>query len=500
MKKFLTLLFFSFFLFLVSPVHAQSVELLPQPNGWHLTRTTSGDVQLYQTITNLNILNGKSSMTLTYDLHGTCLRTASVDPSGEDSGLIFNQSVWRVADLSTIGVNCFNGPQTVTFPLTLFRNLITTNPLPAGNDQFHIRIWQPQGFTVDVTSAKLNPVPTPTPTPSPTPTPTPIPTPTPSPSPSADWAIQSVDMMKYSKDVVCNQPSQATVDTMVQRAKDSGANYIAISTQYDNTATGYCGNGVTGNALALTTKWVNSIRAHGLHVWFRQMSNSFEGINGVTKVSNTPAYTNFIVNYILANPTLYQPGDIFTPTPEPDSAGISGVTYCPTICQFTNATDFNNWIQNTQVAVKNAFTQIGVSNVQVGYYGTSGFIVYGANNSDWYGKSFLTAATVASMNNVIAMDDYPESFGQNLSYSMTGFHKVWPNATLVMGEWGTIDATNSAQAVQQVNTSMAAAKQPFVTGFNYWNLGPAGHESLLNSDLSTNATYTAVQNFFKALQ
>lgn len=327
-----------------------------------------------------------------------------------------------------------------------------------------------------------------TPTPSPTPSPTPVPT---------TWPIQSFDVMKYSKDVVCAPPSDAFIATQAKRAKDGGANYIAISTPYDDPS--------CASALTLTNKWIAAIRAENLKVWHRHMGLSFEGIYSTPKAKALNAYTQQIVGYIYMNQSQFEDGDLFTPTPEPDSAGINGVTYCgnPALCAFSSSSEYNLWIQKTQTAVKAAFADLG-KNVKVGYYGHSGFIVWGENNPDWQGQSFLTQATVTSMDNVITMDTYPESYsGGTMAASLNGAHTKWPSATIVIGEWGTITATNSAQAQSQINASMGASKpsvRSYVTGFNYWHLGPGGNEGLLNNDQSIKPQYTDVSDFYHALR
>jgi len=308
--------------------------------------------------------------------------------------------------------------------------------------------------------------------------------------PRTPFAIQSVDVMKYSKDAVCGPPSAATINTMTDRIASTGANFIAISTPYDDPA--------CGSAMNLTNAWVASARAKKLHVWFRHMGLSFEGIYDVTKTKDLAAYTQQIVNYIYANPNQFQDGDIFTPTPEPDSAGIYGVTYCPTICQFSSAAEYNSWIQSTQAAVKAAFAKLG-KNVKVGYYGHSGYIVWGENNPDWTGKGFLTQATVDSMDGVIAMDSYPETYGSNIGNSLDGAHARWPNAQLVIGEWGTISATSDAVRVQEVNNTMSAVERPYVNGINYWNLGPSGNEGLLDANLNPIPSFQAVTNYYTGL-
>lgn len=309
--------------------------------------------------------------------------------------------------------------------------------------------------------------------------------------PRVPWTIQSMDVMKYSKDAICNQPSSATIDTMTSVIASSGANFVAISTPYDNPT--------CGSSINLTNAWITSARAKGLHVWHRHMSLSFEGIYDTPKTKDLTAYTKQIVDYILNNADQFRDGDIFTPTPEPDSAGIAGVSYCPGICQFSSADEYNRWIQTTQSAVKDAFVKID-KKVQVGYYGHSGFIVWGENNPDWTGKGFLTQATVDSMDGVIAMDTYPETYNGTMVKSLDGAHARWPNARLVIGEWGTITSGNSEEKMQEISAALTAAERPYIDGINYWNLGPSGNEGLIDGKYIQLPALQTIKDFYTGLR
>jgi hypothetical protein len=229
------------------------------------------------------------------------------------------------------------------------------------------------------------------------------------------------------------------------------------------------------------------------------MSLAFEGIYDVTKTKDLTAYTQQIVDYINKNADQFQDGDIFTPTPEPDSAGISGIMYCSRICQFSSAEEYNSWIQSTQYAVKDAFAKLN-KNVKVGYYGHSGFIVWGENNPDWTGKGFLTQKTVDSMDGVIAMDTYPETYAGTMIKSLDGAHAKWPNARLVIGEWGTITSHSDEEKKARVSEAMGAAERTYVDGINYWNLGPAENEGVLDAKLNPLPAYQTIMDFYTGLR
>lgn len=156
-------------------------ELLTAP--WHLSRGNGGSVDLYQSVAP-NALVGKTSVQITYNLHGITALT------GDASAVIFEQAGWHYISLSNYGQNGLNGSQTVTIPLSAFSGLNTNGTI----DTLHTRFWYNTGFTVDITSVKVfgsgggatnTPTPTSTPTRTATPTNTPVATATPTRTPTA---------------------------------------------------------------------------------------------------------------------------------------------------------------------------------------------------------------------------------------------------------------------------------------------------------------------------
>jgi hypothetical protein len=117
------------------------VELLPSP--WHLTGN-NGAKELYQGIST-SVLAGKTTMRITYDLHGLNAL------GGDASAIIFDQNGWQFISLSNYGENGKNGLQTVDIPLSNFTNLNLAN----GSNTIHTRFWYGSAFTVDITSIKL---------------------------------------------------------------------------------------------------------------------------------------------------------------------------------------------------------------------------------------------------------------------------------------------------------------------------------------------------------
>lgn len=442
-------------------------------NPWNISGS-KGAVEKYQSI-NQNVLQGQTTLSLTYNLHGFKLW------KGDASAIIFDQGgSWHYVPLANYGQNGLDGIQTVNIPLSAFPGLNLTQPV--GN--FHVRFWSPSTFNIDITSARVygaGSAPLPTPISSPTPTPTA--TPAPAPATGSSWAIQSVSSMKETKDKLCGQDSQTFINQWIAKAKNLGVNYVAVETPYDSPS--------CGDSLAYTRAWIGAIRAAGMKVWHRHMPLAFEGIYSITKTRGD--YLNMISAYIKNNPALFAEGDIFTPIPEPQNGGISGITYCAqNVCQFNGASEFNSWLRNAMTTSEGAFQTIGMGGkMKIGYYGFDGFVAWGDNNPDWDG--ILEDATVKQMGN-ITIDHYPQLINSNMQTDLQELEARYPGVPIIIGEWGTVGTTDK---VQQVKDNMAAARRPSIVGFNYWHMGMGGNEALINSDFSETPQYSAVQSYFK---
>lgn len=112
--------------------------------AWNLSGN-NGAAESYQTI-DPNVLNGYTTINITYDLHGLCAL------GNDASAIIFDQGgIWHFVSLSDFGQNCLNGSQTVTIPFSSFAGLNTAQPVGT----FHARFWNSTPFNVTISSAVL---------------------------------------------------------------------------------------------------------------------------------------------------------------------------------------------------------------------------------------------------------------------------------------------------------------------------------------------------------
>lgn len=328
-------------------------------------------------------------------------------------------------------------------------------------------------------------------------------------TPSSSFALQSIDVMKYTKDNICGQSTTSTIDSMIADVKAAGANYISISGYYDDPS--------CASDQAYMTKWVGEIRASGLKVWWRMKDLSWEGDYSVTKATSTivsGVHQGRMDTWLNTNssntPLTMLSGDVFTPFAEVQNGGINGINYCgpSSVCQFANQTEFNTFIHTVYTDAK-ARVPAGV---KVGYWGFDGFILAGLNNPDHQGSSYLDSTSLTQSGEV-TVDDYPSSYGSgatgvpdNYAAHLPIFHTVIQSVTgsstipLIIGEYGTINATSTVDQNYQINLEVPMAQaDSLVKGFNYWNLGPVNDitgEGLIKNDFSLKPGYTSLQHYF----
>ena len=131
---------------------AHSAQLLVHPLA---LRVAPHDVagECYQGV-DPHALEGKSTLHLSYDLHGlTALprdASAIIFHQGSNDGCVNRSGCrWHYISLADYGHNGMNGVQNVPIPLSRFGGLDLNQPL---DGTFQIRFWSPVAFGVDIVS------------------------------------------------------------------------------------------------------------------------------------------------------------------------------------------------------------------------------------------------------------------------------------------------------------------------------------------------------------
>jgi hypothetical protein len=117
------------------------------------------------------------------------------------------------------------------------------------------------------------------------------------------WNIQSVDTMKFSRDLarekLNDKAFEATIATQVKQIADTGATHVAVGTPYEE------------EFVPFLAKWVEAARQNNIKVWFRGNLAGWEGWFSYPKIS-TNEHTAEVVSFISKHPELFSDGDIFT--------------------------------------------------------------------------------------------------------------------------------------------------------------------------------------------
>src|SRR3989344_5208595 len=126
------------------------------------------------------------------------------------------------------------------------------------------------------------------------------------------WQVQSIDTMKYSRDIAGEKLKDTSFDRVIEDQVDkiarTGATHIAIATPYDE------------EFLHFLRRWVNAARKKNLLVWFRGNFSGCEGWFGYAKI-NPDEHLTKTKNFIENHADLFSDGDIFTSCPECENGG-----------------------------------------------------------------------------------------------------------------------------------------------------------------------------------
>src|SRR5579884_799054 len=126
------------------------------------------------------------------------------------------------------------------------------------------------------------------------------------------FAVRSIDTAKYSRDMAMqalNDPKfDQVIDQQMTEIAQTGANYVAIDTPYDE------------QFLPVLKLWVQAARDNNLHIWFRGNFSGWEGWFNYPKIDR-PTHQRLLHDFITKNPDLFEDGDIFTACPECENGG-----------------------------------------------------------------------------------------------------------------------------------------------------------------------------------
>lgn len=126
------------------------------------------------------------------------------------------------------------------------------------------------------------------------------------------WTVQSVDTMKYSRDLTAEKLEDASfdvvIDEQIRNIAKTGATHVGIATPYDE------------KFVPMLSRWVAAARKYDIHIWFRGNFSGWEGWFKFPKISRDE-HARLTKEFILNHKGLFEDGDMFTACPECENGG-----------------------------------------------------------------------------------------------------------------------------------------------------------------------------------
>jgi hypothetical protein len=258
--------------------------------------------------------------------------------------------------------------------------------------------------------------------------------------------IKSIDTMKYSRDLAREKLKDKSFDSIVERqVKDiaqTGANYVAVGTPYDE------------EFLPFLKKWVDAARDNNLKVWFRGNFSGWEGWFNYPAISRQ-THTQLTTQFIRDNPYLFQDGDIFTSCSECENGGAGDP-------RITGDVDgYRNFLISEYVSNVQAFKEIN-KKVNTGYF---------SMNYD-VATLIMDPATTRALGNIVVIDHYVSS-PTELALDAKILNKK-SGGKIIFGEMGAPipdlnGQMNNSKQADWINQALSGIfNSPEVIGVNYW--------------------------------
>ena len=287
------------------------------------------------------------------------------------------------------------------------------------------------------------------------------------------WAVQSVDTMKYSRDLTAEKINDssfdAVIDQQVREIADIGATHVAIATPYDE------------EFVPMLRRWVNAARKYNLRVWFRGNFSGWEQWFGYPKISRDEHIIK-TQNFILSHPDLFVNGDIFSGCPECENGG-------PGDPRKTGDTTGHRLFLIAEYRMeKESFQKIN-KQVSVGY------------NSMNYDVATLIMdkKTTAALGGIVTIDHYvntPEQLARDIqALSLQSAGKIF------LGEFGVPipdingKLSDKEQAQWISNALEKLVYEPSVVGLNYW-VGVGGSTQIWDEEGNPKPAVLVLRSFF----
>lgn len=294
-------------------------------------------------------------------------------------------------------------------------------------------------------------------------------------------SLKGVDVMKFTKDTMTNQPSDQEIQNIVSAVKSMNVTHISVSIPMDSDADYPAGGKPSPRtSAALAQKWADTIHGAGLKVIWRGTWSGIEGIYGFPKrvganrfptglaataeTDGSNTWLGKTYQYILNNPNLFQAGDVWAPLPERTEGIFSDSTSFLPHTSPGLQTNFVNFFNDLKTVSDRAFSRLGRTGVLTGMTANN----YSEVVSGWLPQSLF------DVNGIVAIDYYGINHSAaEMEYDIRNMFKT-RGKPVFLQEWGDywnsgMSQTDRAQYLTGVYSVIERlANEGVLAGFNYW--------------------------------
>lgn len=288
------------------------------------------------------------------------------------------------------------------------------------------------------------------------------------------WKFQSIDTMKYSRDIARERLHDMGFDAVIERQTkaiaETGATHIAIATPYDE------------EFVPFLRRWTDAARTHGLNVWFRGNFSGWEKWFEYPSISREE-HLKKTEAFILTHPDLFQDGDVFSSCPECENGGPGDPR------RTGDVLGHRKFLIAEYRAMQGAFKKIN-RNVQANFFSMNGDVA----------RLVMDKETTQALGGIVTIDHYVKTPEQLVKDIEAIAEKS--GGKVVLGEFGApipdIHGSLSeagqkqwiARALELLETS------PSVEGMNYW-LSVGGSTEIWNKQGKPRPAVAILTDYFQ---
>ncbi|CAN5129398.1 hypothetical protein BH11PAT1_BH11PAT1_7530 [soil metagenome] len=287
------------------------------------------------------------------------------------------------------------------------------------------------------------------------------------------WKFQSIDTMKYSRDVsrekLIDPQFDFIIDQQMRNIAKTGATHVAIATPYDE------------EFIPILTRWVSSARRYNLHIWFRGNFSGWEQWFGYSKITRAE-HIKKTQAFILAHNNLFVDGDVFSACPECENGGPGD----PRMNGDVNGhREF--LIHEYQVSTE-SFKKIG-KNVSANYNSMNGDVARLIMNQD----------TTKALGGIVVIDHYVAT-SEKMNNDIDAIARQ-SGGKIILGEFGApIPDINGTMTENEQKAWMSdmlhtLSQNGNVVGLNYW-VSVGGSTELWNAKGKEKHAVSTLSSYF----